>query len=45
MLGPMAVLISVPPGLMPPAVDQLPDCPVTQFLGFITTPDGPPPRA
>ena len=45
LLGPIAVLTNTPARVTPPAITQLPAYPINRFIGFVTSPDGPPPRA
>ncbi len=45
LLGPIAVLAATPSQLAPPAITTSPVRPITQFIDFVSPPDGPPPRA
>ena len=45
LLGPIAVLAVTQSQLAPPAITKSPVRPITQFIDFVASPDGPPPRA
>jgi hypothetical protein len=45
LLGPIAVLAAAPARLGPQSITRLPIYPINKFTGFVTAPDGPPPRA
>jgi hypothetical protein len=45
LIGPIAVLADASLSVTPPPITKLPTYPITQFVGFVAAPDGPPPRA
>jgi hypothetical protein len=45
LLGPIAVLPAHAYHVAPPAITKFPNRQITQFISFVASPDGPPPRA